>query len=282
MKIINVFSNIEFQNIFCKSKGLELITEIVEIGNEMYKILLFRDYSSNTILTYNIGYTAIEPFPNSIGRLDEIFSILKKKYPELSCDIKTVPMDNFDITSNNTKLKVFNKLSTQVLQLDKYRINGEKMFKGSVRTDIRRAREFNLELEECSNKQDLERFLKIFEESKIHNNSKYNLDYNALCDLLKYNNLFKLVLAKDLNGEIISGSAFVFSDSNIFYWFNANVYEKRFYRANYLILSYIIEKYRNYDYINMGYSASKNIEKFKKSWGAEDFYYYVIKETDEQ
>ena len=282
MKTSNGFSTLEFQNAFCKAKGLELINEMVGIGDDIYRIMLFRNNSSNTILTYNIGYSAIEPFPNSIVKIYEIISNLKKKYPELSYEIKTVPMVDFDITNNDTNLKVLKRLSTQVLLLDKYRLYGEKMFKGSVRSDIRRSREHNLKIEECSNKQDLEIFLKIFEDSKKHNNSKYNLDFNVLYNLLKYNKLFKLLLAKDSNREIVSGSAFIFSETNIFYWFNANVFEKRYYRANFMILSYIIDNYKNYDYINMGYSASKNIENFKKSWGAEDYYYYIINKDDDK
>lgn len=282
MKTSNGFSTLEFQKTFCRAKGLELITETVEIGEDIYRIMLFRNYAGNTIITYNIGYSVIEPFPNSISELDKIFSILKKRYPELSYDIKTVPMINFDISGNSTNLKVIKRLSTQVLQLDKYRLYGDKVFKGSVRTDIRRAGENNLELEECSNIQDLEEFLKIFEDSKIHNNSNYNLDFNVLYELLNHNKLFKLILAKDSNREIVSGSAFIFSETNVFYWFNANVFEKRHYRANYMILSYIIDKYKNYEYINMGYSASKSIEKFKKAWGAEDYYYYFLSKDDEQ
>ena len=262
----------EFQQIFCHNKKLELIQENLSIKGRIYKILLSGS-SKDGFFLQNIGYSSIIPFPDSGEELFKIISILSNRYPIIFPVISS-PVKNFQ--QNSSVLRIVDEKKTQILFFNDYRNFGDSMFKNTVRTDIRRAKEKNLILKECSSIEELKAFLEIFNNSKKYNGSTYCLDFNILSQLLQKKDLFKLILVKDKQNQIISGSGFIFFNKNIFYWFNANDYEKREYRGNYLILFYIIEMFKDFDFLNMGYSASKNIEKFKKSWGAKDSSYYII------
>ena len=94
------------------------------------------------------------------------------------------------------------------------------MFKNTVRTDIRRAKEKNLILKECSSIEELKAFLEIFNNSKKYNGSTYCLDFNILSQLLQKKDLFKLILVKDKQNQIISGSGFIFFNNKIHFQLN--------------------------------------------------------------
>lgn len=97
-----------------------------------------------------------------------------------------------------------------------------------------------------------------------------------LKNLLDRPQIFELYIARNSDGKLIAGSAFIKGFNNLFYWFNANDYENRNLKANYLILASVIEKYKELDYLNLGYSHNKGIENFKKAWGSQLIKYYIV------
>ena len=66
---------------------------------------------------------------------------------------------------------------------------------------------------------------------------------------------------------------------NANYCINLPLIEDLLNKPNRKVLSHIITKYSDIDYINLGGSHSDTLRQFKKTWGAKDFKYYVFEKS---
>lgn len=109
-------------------------------------------------------------------------------------------------------------------------------------------------------------------------NANYCISLPLIEDLLNDERNAELFLAY-YNGKIVSGSIILKSKNNIFYWINASDSVSLKFKQNHKVLSHIITKYSDIDYINLGGSHSDTLRQFKKTWGAKDFKYYVFEKA---
>ncbi|WP_172399313.1 GNAT family N-acetyltransferase [Gilliamella apicola] len=109
-------------------------------------------------------------------------------------------------------------------------------------------------------------------------NANYCISLPLIEDLLNDERNAELYFAY-YNGKIVSGSIILKSKNNIFYWINASDSVSLKFKPNHKVLSHIITKYSDIDYINLGGSHSDTLRQFKKTWVAKDFKYYVFEKA---
>lgn len=269
-----------FKNIITKYFQFNYINIVINAANRNYKVDLFYNEIDKIYQIGVIGYGGIFPAPQSCFVLEEIIVNLKIIH---DIDIKKIiipPLFPCELSVENLNKYLKTEMTTQIIVMQEFRELGYRLFKGSVRTDIRCAEKNQITVH-CYNKNnrsELMFFYDLYIKTMKKVNANYCISLPLIEDLLNDERNAELYLAY-YNGKIVSGSIILKSKNNIFYWINASDSVSLKFKPNHKVLSHIITKYSDIDYINLGFSHSDTLRQFKKTWGAKDFKYYVFEKA---
>jgi len=266
-----------FIKTICKHLHFEFISCDVRVNGTVYWLPVFFNTELKKYQIGAVGYGGIFPFPKEF----QLFSlILKEASDKLNVNFDKIilpPYFKYD-EFNAASLDDYgvSMLSTSVLDLAEYREKGWNIFKGSVRTNIRYAINHNVVVKEAASENEIEDFYSLYTESIKRINGSYLTPIALIKDLMIEKEKVKLYLAYNDKYEVIAGNVLLISNNNVFYWINATSYEHRFLKPNHLIINNFIEKYKDYDYINFGYSHFASLKRFKETLNCKDEAYYIL------
>jgi hypothetical protein len=160
-----------------------------------------------------------------------------------------------------------------------------KNLKKSNRNSVTNARRENVEISRTKNREDMDEFYKIYNESMDRRNAKkmYYFPrefYDLLFDLLKEN--ISLFVAKH-EGKIISASLFIGKENFIHYFLSGGRPETRYLGANNLLLYEAIlwAKEQGYKIFNLGggYQKGDSLFRFKSTFSKATATFYTYRKV---
>lgn len=126
-----------FKNIITKYFQFYYINIVINAANRNYKVDLFYNEIDKIYQIGVIGYGGIFPAPQSCFVLEEIIFNLKIIH---DIDIKKIiipPLFPCELSVENLNKYLKTEMTTQIIVMQEFRELGYRLFKGSVRTNIR-------------------------------------------------------------------------------------------------------------------------------------------------
>lgn len=154
-------------------------------------------------------------------------------------------------------------------------------FRKTLRQEIKKSEQYQIDVAECKNDEELEQFYNLYVQTmKRHKNFPLPL---SVFKFFAEENDARVYLAKK-DGRAIGGSVFLFCKPFVLYFKNASDSKFRDWNVGHRILWHVLQKYvgGEYDYFDLGRTQKgSSLEVFKRGWGAIERPIYEIGTTKE-
>lgn len=266
-------------NFFMYPEWLELVANIFDFKNTFFKIsdnedIYYMDVQSNGKTAYSnfIGYGG--PILKSSGGLSlgktlELKGAIENHAGFVLSRIKLGPDRKYALDSN-----LFNTDQAIIVPIMNSGLDQEYLMSKKLRTSVKFAVRNGVQIKSL-NKDNVEHFFKIYEETMSRVKSVYVTPIELFKGLLEMRNA--RILGAFLNDSLIAGSIFMFDGSTMYYWWNASNETGRKYCANHLIIREAIKlaSYMKLESLDMATSHGSNIMSPKMKWGGEPKHVYI-------